>query len=108
MVLKLVILTDEAVAVRALEDSSPVVPNSSVALDAGGVGERTGTGMGGETFTTMTDPSLTEITNGTLEGVKKERKIRGGVRKSQKRLVTILVECGLDLLCAIICKLFFC
>ena len=104
LVLKLVILTDEAVTVRALEDSSSVVPNSSVTLDAGGISERTGTGMGGETFTTVTDPSLAEIANGTLEGDEEvERKIRGGegeARKSQRRLVTILVECGLDLSCA--------
>ena len=64
---KLIILADEAVAERALEDSPSVVPDSSVALNAGGIGERAGAGMGGETLTTVTDPGLTEITNGTLE-----------------------------------------
>lgn len=64
--LKLVVLTDEAVTEGALEHPPPVIPHPSVALDAGGVGQRTGAGVSREALPTVADPSLTEITDSSL------------------------------------------
>ena len=52
-----------------------MIPHPSVALDAGGVGQRARAGVSGETLAAMTHPSLTEVTDGTLEG---EREGGGG------------------------------
>lgn len=44
-----------------------VVPDTSFTLHTLGIGERAGTGMGAETLPTMANPSLTEVTYGTLQ-----------------------------------------
>ena len=71
--LKLVILTDKAVTEGALEHPTAMIPHPSVALDAGGVSQRARAGMSGETLSAMTHPSLTEVTDGTLEGREGEK-----------------------------------
>ena len=68
LVLKLIVLTDKAVAEGALEHPTAMIPHPSVALNAGGVSQRACAGVSGETLSAMTHPSLTEITDGTLEG----------------------------------------
>jgi hypothetical protein len=67
LVLKLVVLTDKAVTEGAFEHPSPMIPHPSVTLNARGVRQRACAGVTGETLTTMTHPSLTEVTDGTLE-----------------------------------------
>jgi hypothetical protein len=74
LVLKLVILTDKAVAEGALEHPAAMIPHPSVTLDARGVRQRTCAGVTGEALATMTHPSLTEVTDGTLEGREGERR----------------------------------
>ena len=81
LVLKLIILTDKAVTEGALEHPTAMIPHSSVALDAGGIGQRARAGVSGETLAAMTHPSLTEVTDGTLEG---ERE--GGERGRRRRV----------------------
>ena len=65
--LKLIILTDEAVTEGALEHSPTVIPHPSVTLNAGGICQRAGAGMSGEALAAMTHPSFTEVTDSTLE-----------------------------------------
>ncbi len=64
--LKLVILTEEAVAEGAPEDPPPVVPHTPVTLQAMGICQGTSAGMGGQAFAAMTHPPFTEITYRTL------------------------------------------
>ena len=92
LVLKLIILADKAVAEGALEHPTAMIPHPSVALDAGGVGQRARAGVSGETLAAMTHPSLTEVTDGTLKGEReggrereKEReRERGGGRARER------------------------
>lgn len=65
LVFELVILTQEVIAKGALEHPPTMVPDPSVALDASGVCQGTGAGMGGETLARVTHPRLAEVTDGT-------------------------------------------
>ena len=82
LVLKLIILTDKVVAEGALEYPTTMIPHPSVALDAGGIGQRARAGVSGETLAAMTHPSLTEVTDGTLEG---EREREGGEQERDEQ-----------------------
>ena len=60
-----------------------MIPHPSVTLDAGGVGQRARAGVSGETLAAMTHPSLTEVTDGTLEG---EREGGGGGEEQEREM----------------------
>ena len=81
LMLKLVILTQEAVTEGALEDPPPMVPHTPVALQAVGVGQRACAGMGGQAATAVTHPSFTKVTYGTLHRKKKTTEGTMGVSK---------------------------
>lgn len=64
LVLKLVILTQEVLAVVTPEDASPVAPHITLTLITNSIHEGTGAGVSLETLPPMTHPRLTEITDG--------------------------------------------
>lgn len=65
LVLKLVILTERLEAEAAGEAPAPVIPHTSLALNAVGLAEHTRARMLSQTLSAVTDPRLTEITNGS-------------------------------------------
>lgn len=72
---KLVILTQEVVAERALEDPPPMVPHSPLALYAHHVRQRASAGVSGQALTAVTHPSFTEVTYSTLKIQKEDHDI---------------------------------
>ena len=65
LVLELVVLAQELKAEAAGEHPSSKVPNSTITLDTLRVSERTGAGVGLETFPPVTNPGLAKVTNGS-------------------------------------------
>lgn len=62
-----------------------VIPDSTLTLDAVGVGQRTRAGVGAQTFPTMADPGFTEVTHCPL--VDKNRFYISGQNKNDLKLV---------------------
>ena len=60
---ELIVFTEETRAETAAENSSAVIPNPTVTLDAHRVLQRTRASMGAETVFTVTNPGFTEVTD---------------------------------------------
>lgn len=65
LVLKLVILTKEAIAERALENAASVLPHVALTFYARGILEWTSTGMRSQALPAMAHPCFTEVTYST-------------------------------------------
>lgn len=68
------------------EEYVTVIPDSTLALDAVGVGQRTRAGVGAQTFPTVADPGFTEVTHCPL--VDKNRFYISGQNKKTEPWLT--------------------
>lgn len=61
--LELVVLAQETIAKRALENATTMLPHATFTFQANSVLQRTSAGVGCQTLPTMADPSLAEVAN---------------------------------------------
>jgi hypothetical protein len=62
---ELVVFAQKRIAEATLENPAAMVPNATLAFDAGGVLQRTGAGVRLQAFSAVTHPGLAKVTNGT-------------------------------------------